>query len=462
MRRQLLVLLVLQLLVTVYNLATVTVVSNGDPSHYYCEARNLALGRGLTDSNLSIFLAPPSSVIRPAGDYWPCGWSVVLGGAMALAGTSPARALLVTALVSLLLPLATFLLARRLTGQGLLAGVLVCLQARLWLLEAIPDVTIPYLVLTTLGLALVSRPVLAGAVLGLPLWLRGDGFVGLLVALITQRQPRLLAGAALTIGPLLVYNVVCFGRPMPAPRGLVPFMAAHTDLYDPVADPSLQSFLAQGAGTIAGHVLEALKTTGVAALLQLPLGLWLVALVGMRQRRLLPATLFVLFSWLVPTTVAPMVAGAHRVVPHLVPCLCVLAAGALQGVSRRWVAVLLGLLCVVPGPWCFRDEFSRAAPAYVTDLQAHVRVGPEDVVLAEDSWMVGAYLDSASLQSPSSAEGLVALLERYHPRYMVGVRGRWLEMAAGLLEQGGYVRRKAVYTGPEAVLYEFDYQVVRN
>lgn len=460
MKRHLLILLGLQLLVTAWNLSTVTVVSNGDPSHYYCEARNLALGRGLVNSNLSTYLAPPPTVIRPAGDYWPCGWSIVLGLGLAVLGTAPAQALLITALVAFLLPPATYLLAHRLTQNprtALLAGVLVTLQARLWLLEAIPDVTIPFLVVVTLGLA-SERPVLAGALLGLPLWLRGDGFVGLLVALATQprKAPRLLLGASLTIAPLLLYNLAFFHRPMPAPRGLVPFMTAHADLYDPVHEPSLETWLQQGPATIAGHIVTALKTTGTAALLQLPAVLWLAALWGMRQRRLLPATLFVLASWLVPTTLAPMVAGAHRVVPHLVPCLCVLAAGAIAQSQRRWVVALTCALCVLPGPWCFRDEFSRATPAFVTDLRAHTQLRPDEVVLTEDSWLLGAHLDCATLQSPSTAEGLVALLERYRPKYMVGVQGRWLEQAAGMLQQGGYLKRHPVYVGPEATLYQFD------
>src|ERR1700722_20575747 len=113
---------------------TIRTVGSYDTAYYYVIARNIGQGRGLTDTVLWQFLGTPESVQRPAGNYWEGGWPLVLGALMRVFGHSQHAAILLSAATSGLVPPATALvayLAGKRAGPAWLAGLLVCLQARL-------------------------------------------------------------------------------------------------------------------------------------------------------------------------------------------------------------------------------------------------------------------------------------------------------------------------------------------
>lgn len=386
-----------------------------DPSAYYAMAVNFANGRGLVDDCLWHCLGPSPTVERPAGDYWPPGWPVLLGLGMRLAGTSFESTAYMMATLSLLLPLGVVALLRSWDqpwSTAWIGGMLVCLQTPQQLANILPDVMLSYALTCLGGLVLFSwilraptrwRLVLTGAVCMLPVWLRGEGFIlwlaGALALLGRQREcaseggsppsfphesdgvggrnkcrpspdslrllPWWTAGGLIGLLSHLAYNLHAFHHLTPLPRGALPWLTDAHDLYYWQPLPGFERWWAQGPLVIGRHILSAFMMQCrnlVSGDIPLPLtsfalaGAWRLWRSDAGARA---AIYFVGFSFSLPPLAYPIVVNYLRFQYIALVFFCVLAPPALTALCGRWPrarAALVTVGCLACGyfvlwPW---------------------------------------------------------------------------------------------------------------
>jgi hypothetical protein len=453
-------------------------VASVDTANYYVIARNLAEGRGLTDTVLWQFLAAPTTVERPAGDYWEVGWPLVLGTLMRVFGTSQHAAIVICACLSALLPVAAFaaaMAAQRRVAVAWIAGLLVCLQTRLLPPDVTPDVTLMYQITCLAALAAaihagardvpLGRMIAAGAVIGLPMHVRGEGFVVALAALpclpgasstpLVERARRTgaaLLGIALVGLPFWARDLVVFGHLVPPSRSLRLWMTRYDDLSRVLSTPSPQRFWAQGLARMTEVRWAAIRGHADLITRQLPWPLLVFAVAGAAvailarpgppgRARALPIPLFVLLSLLVPCLVVPLIANDGRFVMNVAPALCVLASSGIFAVAdaiarlvRRRAVVLPAIAAgvwacaaVYRAPASFRTgigylDLYRRTPACLDDTAqlAPLHLDPHDVVLTDDPWRVAAVLDVAAVGLPADGPAAAdVILDRYRPRFVL-------------------------------------------
>lgn len=477
-----LALLVLQGLIAGARASSLEVIDSGDPCWYYAVARNFAHGRGLLDNVLWTYIGNPVAVDRPAGTYWLMGWPALLGAAMSLTGDSPRTAMYLTAALSTLVPVLVSILAwtvlrvawedrRAAAAAALLAGALECLQVRLLLVNALPDVTVSFQVaLLAAAIAMVrlvqaptpGRSLVAGLALALPAYLRIEGMLvttaglaGILLFLPGPGKARVqiaattLSGVVLGLVPYAWYFWSHFGQLVPDTRAVAVYMTDYSDFWRCPSPVGRERWAAQGAATLALKGAAGLWRHVWALFRELPPLLGLLGLGGLllavgrrwAEARVVALLLLTLF---VPPVVAPRVANPFRLVYHLAPFLCVAAAAGLAGIGRRsekaqLVAALLAMGCLVPD-WSVVGVHIQPelVPSYLSgrladdgrytpDPAIEPRLGPDDVVLAQESFRVSAYLGVATVQAAVPAPDVLASIRIYRPRYAVMVRGSWLE-----------------------------------
>jgi 4-amino-4-deoxy-L-arabinose transferase-like glycosyltransferase len=446
-------------------------VATYDTAYYYVLARNVALGRGLTDTVLWQFLGAPDTAARPAGSYWEIGWPLVLGALMRIFGSSQRASILICAGLSALVPLAaalcTWLSVKR-RAAAWLSGLLLCLQARLLATSVTPDMILWYQLTCLLGMAaflwIRERPVprghlvAAGAVLALPMHVRGEGFVVSAAALAlllfgggrpsresVRRALWVALGVALLSVPLTLRNVVVFGRLTPESRTLRLWMTRYDDLYYFRSEPSRAGFWAQGWARLFSVRQRALAAHLGALTTQIPWPLLPLSAVGVlarvRARRTWILPVFFALSLLVPCLVVPLIASADRFVMNVLPVLCVASTLGIftlrDLLARRVRSRLLGAALVGVASWAsvavFRKDVTvqtyldrldvyRDTPAFLTDTRqlAPLRMAPTDVVLTDDPWRVAAVLDVTTVINPfDGPTAIEAAFDRYRPRFVL-------------------------------------------
>jgi hypothetical protein len=409
-----LALILLQGLFSLWHLADLQTVGSNDDADYYVVAENIAHGEANPDTVLWTYLGKPHSIARPAGSYWGPGWPYALGFMMRFVGDSPVAALRICAFLSVFLPATVFLLLERLKTPWWVAAfgaVLVCVQGKLFSSMVVPDVSLSYELITTGGFvlflgALGDRPSLtrllpSAFVLALPIWLRGEGFIPLLAAIVGllaapwpwRQRVRCVVGFASLAGicliPYFLYNVHFFGRITPEPRSLTPVMTDIKQLFEFGDQPSFDSYCKLGfKGIVALHV-DALGSFADFLWINIPYLLLLTGIFGpllrwiayhrteqresaqsdmtfvphayeascsrrpvcgrpvdCRAAGIITLWSFVVLSAAVPLLVAPVAANPGRFLVNITPMLCVLAAWTIAPLLRyRW-AVNLGLLFV--------------------------------------------------------------------------------------------------------------------
>jgi hypothetical protein len=501
-------LVLMQAVVSFHDVWPLHTVYTYDTASYYVVARNLALGRGLTDTNLWHFLGP-QTLPHPAGDHWPAGWPVVLGTLMRIFGHSERAALLIMAALSTLLPVGVFALTRVVSGGAdvrapLLASLLVIFEGRLQQTNVTTDVTMPYALGVLGGLVgafyLTDRTAgtrrrrraydaLAGVMLTLPIWFRGEAFflplafapvvlwprpaTGTSSATRVGRLAWMALGAVVVQLSLVTYNLVAFGRVVPVARSLTPWMRTYREVFTFLTDPSPATWWAQGLPQIVFKVSHVLADHGVAFFQQLPWMLPASAAIGAayairrRDARALAVVLFVLFTWIVPCLLVPVIANQDRTVMNATPCFCVLAAlsvrplldWAKRRLARVEVFVAIGgwalLCCTLTWPlhlrwsgWTQWTPFLQA-PADLTDpaMLASLQLRPTDVVLSKQPWQLAAVLDVRTLMWPVDGDAaLRAVIARYEPRYVLTRGGEGIPVAAHVKARVG-----------QSVWYELDH-----
>lgn len=490
-RRQLVYasLVLLQWLISFCETFVVRHVGTVDTAYYYVIARHFARGRGLTDNVLWQLLHVPATVEQPAGTYWEVGWPLFLGSLMRVFGDSQRTAIFLCALLSGLLPLLTAKVAHQLSKRidvAWIAGVLVCLQSRIWSTNVTPDCTLPYQLTCLWAISVflathhrsLSRKKLAavGIAFVLPVYVRGEGFIvplGLLfLSFVASSRPfrenvrraiSVLAGMSVVVIPLAIRNVLVLGTLFPPARSLRLWITAHNDIYAFRTDPLPSVWWSQGIEQLVQVRLVALKVHLQMLFVQIPWPLAALAMVGCvvllvhaHRNRPPVVPLFFALSLLVPCLVVPLVANADRFVANVLPVLCICAATVIVGfVDKAKVCLDKRLAWILIPAAVFICATTFRAPtgffAYISALRAFhdvpmylnpgalkaLDLKQDDVVLTDDPWRVAAELDVATVYMPLDGEAAIdALVRMYRPRFvLVGVnsglrpwvsRGRFL------------------------------------
>lgn len=497
----LLSLLILQAAVSFSGAAQMDYVGNYDTAYYYAVARNVALGHWNSDTVLWHWLGTPDQVARPAGDYWSPGWPFLLGLAMRIVGHTMKHAMWICAFLSLSLPLLTFWAAYSIQPRILtawLAGMVLIPQERLKETNFMPDIALSSQVFLMLGLCLLlaaERPgrfgrlrwVAAGAVLMVPFWLRGEGFLISAAAVVgtlldgqvsyrerASRAGWLLIGSLACLLPFLGYNLWAFGSMTPKPRALVPFMSDFGDLYRFATDPSFESWRNIGPQAILGKVWDVLVKRAAQLLKEVPIPLLVLALLGSLvggQRKILDAriltiSLIIVTGWFVPAVMAPVPSdNPGRFVQQSTPLFCVLAALALDRLVFRWKApeIVAGAAALAFlfscsawfWPLAMRNPLDRdrwkggytPIPSYLMPAGRPV-LGSDDAVLTTDPWQVAAVLGVPAIMIPiDGPQAVNEVVARYHPRYLaLPKKTLWVIVARGAGRQvlSGLKLRQAV------------------
>jgi len=344
-----------------------------DAYYYYVGALNLIEGRGFNDPYIWNYLDDPAGVPHPSHLYWMPLPSLVAWAGMALFGPSYRAGQVGFILLSALLPLVSYIIARRISDprrHAVLAALVTIFGGfylRFWVS---PESTTPFalagsLALLALGLALESgHPAwfaLAGATAGLAYLSRSDGLLLLIVALpmpllATKHAPRtthhvlrvtcyVLLAFLLITTPWLYHNWRATGTPLSGSGLQTLWLRTYDDLYSYGRALTPETYLAWGWGNIlrskldvaADNFMTVVAVDGLIFLFPFALiGLW-----SLRRRRLYwPFLLYAPLLWLTMTVAFTYPGWRGGLLHSSAAWLPFLFPAAMVGLDRSiaWVA----------------------------------------------------------------------------------------------------------------------------
>jgi len=311
-----------------------------DAHYYYVGALNLLEGRGFNDPYIWNYLDDPAGVPHPSHRYWMPLPSLVAWAGMVLFGPSYRAGQVGFILLSAILPLVSYVIARRISDtrrHAILAALVTIFSGfylRFWVSpeSATPFALAGSLALLALGLALESGRAawfaLAGATAGLAYLSRSDGLLLLIIALpmpllVTKHAPRftfhvsrftfyasrftlLFAAFLLITAPWFYRNWRVVGTPLPGGGLQTLWLRSYNDLYSYGRAFTPETYLAWGWGNIlrsklnvaADNLLTIITVDCLVFLFPFALvGIW-----SLRKRRLYwPLLLYAPLLWLAMT-----------------------------------------------------------------------------------------------------------------------------------------------------------------
>ncbi len=301
-----LVLFAIALVVRLIAASTTSFPATEGSAYYVDVARNLVQGHGMVSDSIWSYATPPLVLPKPAFELWLPMASLASAASMAIFGTSFAAAQLgIVGLGAFIAPLAWAMgreaaraaaLSRvRASAVAVGSGLVAAVLGPLVVASAVPDSTTPFLVFGVLAALLMPRALAAagarsatrtrtrwvpglalGLVLGLAylsrqeaIWLGATYLAFVLAAVRALPAGRRLAlaslalvpvmvGGALVVVPWLIRDAIVFGTPFPGQSIENAFLLRNEEIFAYLHRPSLAAFLAQGPGTILGHIGEAM------------------------------------------------------------------------------------------------------------------------------------------------------------------------------------------------------------
>lgn len=283
--------------------------TNEGSAYYVAVARNIADGRGLVIDTLWSYATPPLVLPRPAFELWQPMASFMAAVPMALLNGSFAAAQLGGILLGATVAPLGWAITRdtgralgvapeRLEALAVGAGLLASISAPVVLATAVPDSSLPFLVLGSLACWLAPRAWSSGraatalglgAALGLAYLARHEavyiGAVVLLVGIASARARarispmRWLAPAAIAglvvVGPWLVRNLAVFGTPLPGQALDNALLTSNEQIFAYSGRPTLAALLEQGPAGLAGNVIAALahNLVDIVIVMAMPVGI---------------------------------------------------------------------------------------------------------------------------------------------------------------------------------------------
>jgi hypothetical protein len=342
-----------------------------DASYTFHVAQQLAAGRGFTEFVLWNYLDQPVGLPHPSNLYWLPLPALLAAPFIAAIGSNIHAAQIPFILLSSLLPLVAFYLARRMfqrDAYAWMAGLLTVFSGFYTIYWVAPDNFAPFALATSLALVFIAKGMAggkrnwlwAGICIGLASLSRADGIllpgVALLAVWFFQKGTTLKAktaqlaigivGYALVSLPWFARNYIAVGSLLPPGAMQTMWLREYNEFFRfNVADLTLARYLEQGAGLVIASKVDALfhslgvLTLGVMQVFLVPpviIGAW-------RARRrvelapvliyavVLTLTLSLLFTF--PTLHGSMLHSAGA----LVPFSAALAPAGLDAIVE-WVA----------------------------------------------------------------------------------------------------------------------------
>jgi hypothetical protein len=364
-----------------------------DAYYYAVGARQLADGQGFVEPFIWNYLDPPPTVVHPGYTYWMPLTAIVGSLGLALGGDTFGALQAPFVLLSALLPLVAYGLARDLAGEGLgslrlrrayawLAALLAILPGYYSHVLVLPDNFAPFALAGSLCLWATGRGLrderpawfaLAGLAAGLGHLARADGLllagVALLAALAgglpsrrtsppaerSRRRPLVAVGLVLlgyltVMAPWFARNWTLFSTPLPGAGTRTLFLTTYDDIFAYGRPLTLEQYLAWGWDAILESKLQALalnlqrlwvENLLIALLPFSALGLW-----RLRHNRLLwPFFLYLPLLFLAMTlafTFPGMRGGLWHSGGALLPFFFAAAGPGLEAVLRWAVRRLRG------------------------------------------------------------------------------------------------------------------------
>ena len=342
-----------------------------DASYTVHVAQQIAAGRGLAEFVLWNYLDQPQSLPHPSNLYWLPLPALLTAPFFALLGVNIHAAQIPFILLSSILPLIAFYLARRMFQRDAcawMAGLLTIFSGFYTIYWVAPDNFAPFALTTSLALVFIASGLygrkrswlLAGIFIGLSNLSRADGILLLGVAPLTlwffQKETGwrfklvelflVIIGYALVSVPWFARNVIAIGSPLPPGSLQTMFLREYSEFFRfHVEDLTLARYIEQGPGPIIQSKVSALLqslgvlTLGVMQVFLVPL----VIIGGWRARarvELVPLLTYVVVLFLTlsllftfPTLHGSMLHSAGA----LVPFSAALAPAGLD-VLVEWVA----------------------------------------------------------------------------------------------------------------------------
>lgn len=295
-RRPLVLALVGVVALRLVSAAVITHPGYTDAHYYFLTAERLARGDGLTADFVFNFLEAPGFAPLPIAShrFW-----MPLATALQAAGIAAAGAIVgafraaqgVMVLVSLVIPLATYLVARRLGGSGAVAAVAAFVAgagaayAPGWpsLDNFAPVAVLATSLFATLDGVARGRPreiVLCGACLGGLLLARADGAVYVLAPLVVARAQPTAALAAIGVGALVALPWYARNVLLGIPEGQLARTALilHYEDFFRIAPPDAAAYVAALDQALAAKLRALVVNASTFLLVTLvlvgPLALW--------------------------------------------------------------------------------------------------------------------------------------------------------------------------------------------
>lgn len=490
-------LFLLALVVRAIVAAAVPFPASEDSAYYVAVARSLLDGRGLVSNAIWSYATPPLTLPKPAFELWMPMSTFISAASMAVLGHSYAAAQWGSVVVGALAAPLTWavgrdaaaeagLRGRRKHTAALTAGALAAVFGPFVMAAAVPDSTIPFLVLGLAVALLMPRALRPGAmpsglVLGLTLGLaylsRSEAFwLGLTYVLLLVQARRIrtglqrpslignllpvFAGGLVVVLPWLIRNAATFGSPFAGQALENALITRNEQIFAFVDRPSAADFLGQGVVTILGHQAEALlhQLANVLLIPAFPAGLMgILALAAMRGspalrtptalRALLLSGLFIFLASALLFPVATLWGTFLHASGPLLAALCVvtaLGADALiarvqraRGWSRENAWLSAAALLAVAVPLTAFEALvlgaqSGTAQARVRDAATAARglaqVGAGGPVVSDHPvWLSDALAIPVIALPDESPADLGRLIDAFHANLVVVIdrRGRY-------------------------------------
>ncbi len=302
-----------------------------DASYVLHIAENLARGRGFVEDILWNYLDQPNGLPHPSNLYWMPLQSILIAPFFVLFGVSYRIAQIPFILLSSLLPLFAFYLARKISSRdnyAWAAALFTAFSGFYTIYWVSPDSFTSFALVASVCLFSIARGIetnsaryffATGILAGLSHLSRADGILLLAVvpiALVIQKPRNLshallftlyvLLGYLLVMVPWFVRNYVSVGTPYPSAGTKTLWLLNYDQLFRYTDDLTLTRYLAGGIGSIlSAKLLAALRNIFVVVFGDLQLFLTPFAIVGLWQLRrrveLLPFFIYMLLLYFAMT-----------------------------------------------------------------------------------------------------------------------------------------------------------------
>jgi hypothetical protein len=440
---------------------------HGDYAFYFTLAQNLVSGRGFVIDYIWQFLTIPTAITHNAIEFWMPLSSVIMAGAMAIAGKSLFIALIPGIICGLTAPIIVFYWSRHFSDSRFVhygSAVLALFLPTLALFSLLTDSTVYYVLLVTATFIFITkaqqRPyyyLLAAAFIGLAHLTRQDSIllIPVLLFAIMTAQIRLSRRLNIAVFALIIYSAVFspvwisnlnhYGVPLSPGPSKAMFVTSHDDLYSYEKELTWHSYLSWGIGNIISTCIKAsadnIKTlydsVGGPVLILSLVGLFGLFYSGEWQNRwrlYLPPLLYACLLMLFYSVIVPFNAegGAfYRSVLSICPFLVILAVDLLdrQFTSRKLAIAVVVLIAIYSfGYSTFLSanmiSANRQLGLQLSELKSVLdKQTPKDqepIIMTRNPWEIHYSTGYKTIQIPNNdLETIYKVAQRYHANYLV-------------------------------------------